>query len=198
MSELVKDLANSQTLSANSESVFQWYAIQSYAGQEKQARKLLLHELCLHKMEHLVGEIFIPEEEVITKVLGKERKQMISYYPGYILIKMDFTEDLWHVFQRTSKISGFIGKFQTDRPVAVPENEIQIIKQQIKDGIKQSAINSSYQIGQNVRITEGPFNDFVGYIEQINAEKSSLVVSVNIFGRSVPVELNFDKVKINE
>lgn len=182
----------------NTDSKFHWYAVQSYAGQEKQAEKLLMHQLHLHKMADCIEEIFIPEEEVTTKVRGKERKHLISYYPGYILIKMYFTENLWHLFQQTAKISGFIGKFQGSQPTVVPEKEIDLIKQQIKDGTKQMAINSTYQIGQNVRIIEGSFNDFVGHIEQINTEKSSLVVSVNIFGRTVPVELNFDKVKINE
>jgi transcriptional antiterminator NusG len=194
--EQVAEASGEQTAEKNN--YFQWYAVQSYAGQEKQAKKLLLHHLYLSKMEKLIEEIFIPEEEVTTKVKGKERKQLISYYPGYILIKMHFTENLWHLLQETSKISGFIGKLQESKPIPVPEKEINLIKQQIQDGTKQLAINSTYQIGQNVRIIDGSFNDFVGHIEQINTEKSSLVVAVNIFGRAVPVELNFDKVKANE
>ena len=177
---------------------FQWYAVQSYAGQEKQAKKLFLYHLCLSSLEHLIEEIFIPEEEVTMKIRGKDRKQLISYYPGYMLIRMKFNEDIWHVMQKTSKISGFIGKFKDNKPTPVSEDEITFIKKQIQEGTKQSTINSTYQIGQNVRITEGPFNDFVGCIEQINVEKSSLVMAVNIFGRNVPVELNFDKVKPND
>ena len=189
--------ANGKQLAKESSNKFQWYALQSYAGQEKKAKQLILYYLHLEKMEDLIEEIFIPEEQVTTKTRGKERTNLISYYPGYILIKMNFTENLCHLLLQTSKISGFIGKMKGGRPTSVPEEEVNFIKQQIKDGTKQAAINSTYQVGQNVRIIEGSFSDFVGYIEQINTEKNSLVVSVNIFGRSVPVELNFDKITTN-
>ena len=174
-----------------------WYILQSYAGQEKKAHELILFHIQIEKLENLVDEIFIPSEEITTKVRGKERKNISTYYPGYILIKMRLTDEIWHLLQEIPKISGFIGKYKKQRPEAVPESQIQNIKQQIHDGVKQTQVNSTYQIGQNVRIIEGPFSEFVGHIDQISTEKNSLVVLVNIFGRSVPVE-SFDKIRVNQ
>lgn len=176
--------------------VSKWYILQSYAGQEKKAKSLMLFHLKMENKHQLVEEIFIPEEEILTKIRGKEKKNMVSYYPGYILVKMKLTDELWYLLQGVPKISGFIGKDKGERPTSVPESEIKIIKQQILDKVKQTAIDSTYSIGQSVNIIEGPFNDFVGHIDQINNEKNSIVVLVNIFGRSVPVELTFDKVKV--
>ena len=175
-----------------------WYILQSYAGQEKKAKEAILFHLQLQKKESLIEEIFIPAEEVSIKLKGKEKKRTETYYPGYILIRMQLTDEMWHFLQDIPKISGFIGKYSNTKPTPVPESEIEVIKKQISDGVKQTAVDSTYKIGQNVRIIEGPFSDFVGHIEQLNSEKNSLVVLVNIFGRSVPVELTFDKIKVNE
>ena len=155
-----------------------WYILQSYAGQEKKAHELILFHTQMKKMEKLVDEIFIPSEEITTKVKGKERKSTSTYYPGYILIKMRLTDAMWHLLQQIPKVSGFIGKHRKMRPEAVPESQIEMIKQQIQDGVKQTQVNSTYQIGQNVRIIEGPFSEFVGHIDQLNTEKNSLVVLV--------------------
>ncbi len=175
-----------------------WYILQSYAGQEKKAHELILFHLQMEKCENSVDEIFIPSEEITTKVRGKERKNTSTYFPGYILIKMRLTDEIWHTLQQIPKISGFIGKYRNQRPEAVPEIQIQNIKKQIHDGVKQTQVDSTYQIGQNVIIIEGPFSEFVGHIDQINTEKNSLVVLVNIFGRSVPVEVTFDKIRVNQ
>ena len=147
-----------------------WYILQSFAGQEKKAQGLILFYTQIEKLEGLVDEIFIPSEEITTKVRGKERKNISTYYPGYILIKMKLTDKMWHLLQDIPKVSGFIGKHRKQRPEAVPESQIENIKQQIQDGVKQTQVNSTYQIGQNVRIIEGPFSDFVGHIDQINPD----------------------------
>ena len=191
---------NTEMLTSSSEQSkdSKWYILQSYAGQEKKAHELILFHTQMEKMEKLVDEIFIPSEEITTKVKGKERKSTSTYYPGYILIKMILTDAMWHLLQEIPKISGFIGKYRNMRPEAVPDSQILNIKQQIQDGVKQTQVNSTYQIGQNVRIIEGPFSEFVGHIDQLNSEKNSLVVLVNIFGRSVPVEVTFDKIRVNQ
>ncbi len=176
---------------------FKWYILQAYAGYEKKVKQLIEEQLQLKKMSELVDEIFIPAEEVITKKQGKKKISQVTYFPGYILIHMTLTSDLWHLLKDIPKVSGFVGGEQKN-PLPVPDKELNDIRGQIESGVKQAEIDSTYTSGQTVVVTEGPFADFNGVIETIDAEHSKLTVLVSIFGRSTPLELGFDKVRISE
>ncbi|PCI29503.1 MAG: transcription termination/antitermination protein NusG [SAR324 cluster bacterium] len=179
------------------ETDFKWYILQAYAGYENKVKQLIQEQLQLKNKADLVEEIFIPAEEVITKKQGKRKKSQVTYFPGYILIRMNLTPDLWHLLRGIPKVSGFVGGEQKN-PMPVPEHELKEIRGQIESGVKQAEIDSTYSVGQTVIVTEGPFADFNGIIESIDSEHSKLTVLVSIFGRSTPLELGYDKVRITE
>ncbi|MBL0691028.1 MAG: transcription termination/antitermination factor NusG [SAR324 cluster bacterium] len=171
-----------------------WYVLQSQAGQEKKAVTLLREQLFLKGISHLVKDIFIPSETVTYKRAGKQMTKNVSYFPGYILIEMSLTDELWHVLRAIKKISGFIGNNQLE-PQTVSDAELNAIKDKIDQGTKQSELDSSYQIGESVMIVDGPFMDFKGVVNSVDNEKNKLTVTVSIFGRSTPIELELNKVK---
>ncbi|OGH02133.1 MAG: transcription termination/antitermination factor NusG [Candidatus Lambdaproteobacteria bacterium RIFOXYD1_FULL_56_27] len=176
-------------------SPYKWYIIQAYAGYEEKVKLLLNEQLKINKMEELVQEIFIPSEEVTTKKGEKVRKTKVTYFPGYILIKMNLTQDLWHIIRNVPKVSGFVGGEQTN-PKSVSEKELESIRGQISSGLKQQEIDSTFTIGQTVAVIDGPFAEFNGVIDQVDKEHNKLTVLVSIFGRSTPLELSFEKVRL--
>lgn len=173
-----------------------WYVLQTYAGSEKKTEHLILEQLRLQNLESLVEEIFIPSEQVKTKHHGKEYKKTITYFPGYMWIKMQLVPEVWHLLTSIPRVSGFIGGTPM-HPKPISEAEMEKIRAQIREGKKQAEIDSTYQVGQSVRVIEGPFADFNGTIEVVDSERNRLTVSVSIFGRSTPLEIEFDKVKLN-
>lgn len=172
-----------------------WYILQAYAGYEQKVKALIEEQLKLKKMEELVEEIFIPSEEVTTKKRGKTRTAKVTYFPGYILMKMNLTDDLWHVLRDIPRVSGFVGSDQKN-PQPVPEKELVDIRQQIESGIKQKEIDSTFSVGQSVTVIEGPFAEFNGVIDAVDRDHNKLTVLVSIFGRATPLELDFDKVRL--
>lgn len=172
-----------------------WYALHSYAGQEKKAIHLLEEQLRLNKLSHLVKEIFVPTEDVVIKKGEKQLKKSVSHFPGYILIQMVLTDKLWHLLKENTKISGFIGNNQKE-PQVIPDKDLQSIKDRISQGLKQSQIDSTFQVGQAVSIIDGPFMDFKGTVQAVDAENSKLTVTVNIFGRSTPIDMELNKVRL--
>ncbi len=172
-----------------------WYILQAYAGFEQKVKLLIEKQLKSRKMESLVEEIFIPSEEVTTKKKGKARTSQVTYFPGYILIKMNLTDDLWHVLCDIPRVSGFIGGDQKN-PLPVPEKELAGIREQIQSGIKQAEIDSTFSAGQSVVVIEGPFAEFNGVIDTVDRDHNKLIVLVSIFGRATPLELDFDKVRL--
>jgi len=174
-----------------------WYALQAYAGYEQKVKLLIQEQLALKKLGDFVSEIFIPTEEVTTKKGDKVRVSQVTYYPGYIFIRCQLTDELSHVLRDVPRVSGFIGSDQA-HPQPVPENEIIGIRGQITEGIKQQELDSTYRVGQQVVVIEGPFADFNGVIDEVDPEHNKLTVLVSIFGRSTPLELGFDKVRLQE
>jgi transcription termination/antitermination protein NusG len=172
-----------------------WYILQAYAGFEQKVKLLIEKQLKARKMEPLVEEIFIPSEEVTTKKKGKPRITHVTYFPGYILIKMNLTDDLWHLLCDIPRVSGFVGGDQKS-PLPVPEKELADIRDQIQSGVKQAEIDSTFSTGQNVVVIEGPFAEFNGVIDTVDREHNKLIVLVSIFGRATPLELDFDKVRL--
>ncbi len=171
-----------------------WYILQAYSGYEGRVEKTIFEKLKISRLEHLVNEIFIPSEDVIHTKDGKKRKINQKYFPGYVLINMELTSELWHLLMDVNRVSGFIGGTQKN-PLPLDEKELEEIRNQVNEGIQQKATEEEFTLGQKVTITEGSFGNFSGIIDDINQERRKLKVLVSIFGRPTPVEVEFEKVK---
>lgn len=170
-----------------------WYVVNAHSGMEYKA-KLSLEERVrsLHK-ESLVSEVIVPEETVVELVKGQKKTTKRKFFPGYILVKMKLTDESWHLIKNTPKITGFVGDKRN--PAPVPESEIQRMTNRISEGATRPKSKVNFSEGEKVRVVDGPFNNFNGVIEDVNADKGKLRVLVSIFGRSTPVELEFVQVE---
>ncbi len=171
-----------------------WYILQAYAGYEGRVEKTINEKLKIQGIEHLVEEIFIPSEDIVRTKDGQKRKINQKYFPGYVLVRMELTPELWHLLMEINRVSGFIGGTQKN-PLPLEDVELEKIRAQISEGSQQKATQEEFSIGEKVTITEGSFGNFSGIIDEINQERRKLKVLVSIFGRPTPVEVEFDKVK---
>ena len=171
-----------------------WYILQAYAGYEGRVEKTINEKLKIAGLEHLVDEIFIPSEDIVKTKDGQKRKINQKYFPGYVLVRMELTPELWHLLMEINRVSGFIGGTQKS-PLPLEDVELEKIRSQISEGSQQKATEEEFSIGEKVTITEGSFGNFSGTIDEINQERRKLKVLVSIFGRPTPVEVEFDKVK---
>ena len=171
-----------------------WYILQAYAGYEGRVEQTIKEKLKIEGIEHLVDEIFIPSEDIVRTKDGQKRKVNQKYFPGYILVRMELTPELWHLLMEINRVSGFIGGTQKN-PLPLDDTELEKIRSQISEGSQQKATEDEFLIGQKVTITEGSFGNFSGTIDEINQDRRKLKVLVSIFGRPTPVEVEFDKVK---
>ena len=171
-----------------------WYILQAYAGYEGRVEQTINEKLKIEGLEHLVDEIFIPSEDIVRTKDGQKRKVNQKYFPGYVLVRMELTPELWHLLMEINRVSGFIGGTQK-KPLPLDDTELEKIRSQISEGSQQKATEDEYLIGQKVTITEGSFGNFSGTIDEINQDRRKLKVLVSIFGRPTPVEVEFDKVK---
>ena len=171
-----------------------WYILQAYAGYEGRVEQTINEKLKIEGLEHLVDEIFIPSEDIIRTKDGQKRKVNQKYFPGYVLVRMELTPELWHLLMEINRVSGFIGGSQK-KPLPLDDTELEKIRSQISEGSQQKATEDEFLIGQKVTITEGSFGNFSGTIDEINQDRRKLKVLVSIFGRPTPVEVEFDKVK---
>ena len=145
-------------------------------------------------MEDQFGQIMVPVEEVVEMRGGQKAISERKFFPGYVLVEMEMTDDTWHLVKNTSKVTGFVGGTAT-KPTPISEQEVQNILNQIKEGVEKPRPKVLFEVGEAVRVKEGPFTDFHGNVEDVNYDKSKLRVSVTIFGRSTPVELDFGQVE---
>ncbi len=171
-----------------------WYILQAYAGYEGRVEQTINEKLKIEGLEHLVEEIFIPSEDIVRTKDGQKRKINQKYFPGYVLVRMELTPELWHLLMEINRVSGFIGGTQKN-PLPLEDVELEKIRSQISEGSQQKATEEEFSIGDKVTITEGSFGNFSGTIDEINQERRKLKVLVSIFGRPTPVEVEFDKVK---
>ena len=171
-----------------------WYILQAYSGYEGRVEQTIREKLRIRGLEHLVDEIFIPSEDIIRTKEGKKRKVNQKYFPGYVLIHMELTPELWHLLMDINRVSGFIGGTQK-KPLPLDEKELEEIRSQVNEGFQQKATEDEYSVGQKVTITEGSFGNFSGTIDEVNLERRKLKVLVSIFGRPTPVEVEFENVK---
>ena len=171
-----------------------WYILQAYAGYEARVEQTINEKLKIGGLEHLVDEIFIPSEDIVRTKDGQQRKVNQKYFPGYVLVRMELTPELWHLLMEINRVSGFIGGTQKN-PLPLEDSELEKIRSQISEGSQQKATEEEFSVGEKVTITEGSFGNFSGTIDEINQERKKLKVLVSIFGRPTPVEVEFDKVK---
>ena len=173
---------------------FKWYVIHAYSGYEQQVMRTLQERIKLNGMENQFGEILVPTEEVVEMREGKKRKSERKFFPGYVLVQMEMNDDTWHLVKEAPKVLGFIGG-TTDKPAPISVTEANSILQRVEEGVDKPRPKIVFEPGEVVRVNDGPFTDFNGVVEEVNYEKSRLRVSVLIFGRSTPVELEFGQVE---
>jgi transcriptional antiterminator NusG len=171
-----------------------WYVVHVYSGYEQQAVRSLQERIRHSGMEEKFGDILVPTEEVVEMRAGQKRKSDRKFFPGYVLIQMAMDEDTWHLVKEVPKVMGFIGG-TSDRPAPISDKEAQQIMDRIQEGVERPKPKVLFEPGEVVRVTDGPFTDFSGVVEEVNYEKSRLRVAVTIFGRSTPVELEFGQVE---
>jgi len=171
-----------------------WYVIQAYSGYEQQVMRSLQDRIQRSGLGEKFGEILVPTEEVVEMRDGKKRKSDRKFFPGYVLVQMEMDDDTWHLVKESPKVLGFIGG-RADKPAPISDAEANAILQRVEEGVDQPKPKVLFEPGEVVRVTDGPFADFNGVVEEVNYEKSRLRVSVLIFGRSTPVELEFGQVE---
>ena len=171
-----------------------WYVIQAFSGYEKHVQQSLKEHIERAGMDEHFGQILVPVEEVVEMKAGQKRTSERKFFPGYVLVEMDMNDDSWHLVRSVPRVSGFIGG-TASKPAPISEKEAQVIMAQVEEGHARPKPKFSFEAGEVVRVVEGPFADFNGAVEEVNFEKSTLRVSVSIFGRSTPIELSFDQVE---
>lgn len=171
-----------------------WYVVHAYSGYEKKVAAALKERIDLNEMQDHFGEILVPTEEVVEMRGGQKRKSERKFFPGYVLVQMELNDATWHLVKDTPWVMGFIGG-KADQPAPITEKEAEAILRRVDDSIEKPKPKTMFEPGEMVRVTDGPFNDFNGVVEEVNYEKSRLRVAVLIFGRSTPVELEFGQVE---
>jgi len=171
-----------------------WYVVHTFSGFEKSVQRSLKEHIKRASMEDKFGEILVPVEEVVEMKGGEKRTSERKFFPGYVLVRMEMSDEAWHLVKNVPKVSGFIGGSGT-KPTPITDKEAETILQQVQEGVEKPRPKFSFMPGELIRITEGPFADFNGTVEDVNYEKSKLRVSVSIFGRQTPVELEFSQVE---
>jgi transcriptional antiterminator NusG len=171
-----------------------WYVVHAYSGFEKSVQRALLQRIQRAGMEDRFGQILVPVEEVVEMKSGQKSISERKFFPGYVLVEMEMGDDTWHLVKNTSKVTGFVGGTAT-QPTPISDKEVQNILHQIQEGVEKPRPKVLFEVGEAVRVKDGPFADFHGNVEDVNYDKNKLRVSVTIFGRSTPVELNFGQVE---
>jgi len=173
----------------------QWYVVHTYSGFENKAKQSLEERIKTHHMEDFFGEILIPTETVVELKKGKKQTTTRKFFPGYLLVNMELNNETWHTVRSTPKITGFVGG--STNPPSLPEEEVLRITSQISEGTMTPKTLVSFEKGESIRIIDGPFSSFTGYVDEVKPEKSKVRVLVNIFGRPTPVDLDFVQVEKN-
>jgi transcriptional antiterminator NusG len=168
-----------------------WYVVHTYSGFEEKVRLSIEEKVEAQGLQEKITKILIPTERIVELRAGKKRESDKKFYPGYILVEMELDDDTWHLVKNTPRVTGFVGG---KRPVAIPEEEVDIIMQQVEKG-PVPQVKTQFVKGENVRIIDGPFSNFNGFVEDVDMDHGRLRVMVSIFGRQTPVELNFFQVE---
>src|SRR6478735_12712949 len=172
-----------------------WYVVHAYSGFEKSVQRALQDRIQRSGMQDHFGQILVPVEEVVEMKSGQKNISERKFFPGYVLVEMEMSDETWHLVKNTAKVTGFVGGAPGRRPPPISEKEVQAILHQIQEGVEKPKPKVLFEVGEAVRVKEGPFTDFNGTVEEVNYEKSKIRVSVLIFGRATPVELDFGQVE---
>jgi transcriptional antiterminator NusG len=170
----------------------QWYVVHAYSNFEHKVKQALEERVKRYGLQDKFGEILVPTEEVVEMREGQRRKS--EFFPGYVLVQMEMDDETWHLVKEVPKVLGFIGG-SSDRPSPISDREAQAILNRVQEGVDKPRPKILFEPGEVVRVTDGPFNDFSGVVEQVNYEKNKVRVAVQILGRSTPVELDFGQVE---
>lgn len=171
-----------------------WYVVHAYSGFEKGVQKALRERIERAGMQHMFGQVLVPVEEVMEMRNGHKALTERKFFPGYVLVEMEMTDDTWHLVKNTSKVSGFVGGSGM-RPTPISQKEVNEILQQMQEGVEKPKPKVLFEVGETLRVTEGPFADFNATVEEVNYDKNKLRVAVLIFGRATPVEVDFSQVE---
>ncbi len=172
----------------------QWYVVHAYSNFEHKVKESLIERVRRAGLQERFGEILVPTEEVVEMREGQRRKSERKFFPGYVLVQMEMDDETWHLVKEVPKVLGFIGG-SSDKPAQITDKEAQAILNRVQEGVDKPRPKVLFEPGEVVRVTEGPFNDFSGVVENVNYEKSKVRVAVQILGRSTPVELDFSQVE---
>ena len=172
-----------------------WYIVQTFSGFEQKVSETLKETIKTKKLDDKISDVLVPIHEVTEVKRGKRVQRKKKYFPSYVLVKMEMSKDIYHMIKNIQKVTGFLGSTGTPVPVPVSDKEIEKILGQIKDGVAQPKSAIEYTVGEKVQVIDGPFASFSGIVEDIEEEKSRLKVSVSIFGRPTPVDLEYNQVE---
>jgi transcriptional antiterminator NusG len=171
-----------------------WYVVHTYSQFEKSVSRALAERIQRESMQDKFGQILVPVEEVVELKGGQKVTSERKFFPGYVLVEMEMTDESWHLVKNTPKVTGFLGG-SAMRPTPISEKEVQTIMRQMQAGVEKPRPKVLFEVGEAVRVKEGPFTDFTGMVEEVNYEKNKIRVAVTIFGRATPVELDFGQVE---
>lgn len=171
---------------------FKWYIIHTYSGFENKVKTSMQERIKTAGMQEFFSDILVPEEDVVELVSGEKKTSKRKFFPGYILVRMELNDETWHIMKDTPKVTGFVGS--KDRPVPIPDSDVELLVARIDEGTLKPKPKYKFEIGDHVRIMDGPFTNFDGVVDEVRPEKGKLRVIVSIFGRSTPVELDFIQV----
>lgn len=171
-----------------------WYVVHAYSGFEKSVQRSLVERISREEKDDFFGEILVPVEEVVDLKNGQRTISERKFFPGYVLVEMEMNDETWHLVKSTPKVSGFIGG-KGNRPTPISQREVDEIMRRMEQGAEKPKPKVEFEVGENVRVIEGPFIDFNGMVDEVNYERNKLKVSVQIFGRETPVELDFVQVE---
>ncbi len=191
--ETAAPVAHEETSATNARPK-RWYVVHAFSGFEKSIQRALIERIARSDFADQFGQVLVPVEEVVEIKNGQKKTAERKFFPGYILVEMEMTDDSWHLVKSTPKVSGFIGGTAT-RPAPISAKEVATILGQIETGGEKPKPKILFEVGEAVRVKDGPFADFMGNVEDVSYDKSKLHVSVMIFGRATPVELDFGQVE---
>ena len=191
---MIEALATAGESAANANPDLRWYVVHAYSGMEKAVERNIMERIAQSAFPSKFGRILVPTEEVVETKNGQKKTTERKFFPGYVFVEMVRDDDTWHLMKHANKVTGFIGGGK-NRPSPISEAEVQKIMTQMQSGVEKPRHKVEFEVGEFIRVKEGPFTDFNGSVEEVNYEKNKVRVAVTIFGRSTPVELEFSQIE---
>jgi transcription termination/antitermination protein NusG len=170
-----------------------WYVLQTQSMFENKAKEALERDIQQADLQDFFGKILVPTESIFEMKAGQKRRSERKFFPGYVLVEMEMNDETWHLVRHTSRVLGFVGG-TSDKPTPISKKEVEQILARLENDVNKPRPKTLYEVGEMIRVNDGPFEDFTGVIEEVNYEKSRVRVSVSIFGRATPVELEFSQI----